>query len=94
MNFEHEAYAGELRELRSRQIKLAKVITLLEEKIQGGIAAGPTLRQPILTQDVERMLSDPEIADWMDKMRHEGKVPYKRFSSTGMDDEDAELNGD
>lgn len=80
MNNEIESYPGELRGLRAREIKLANLLTVMEEYIQGGFNSGGNSSTGNVTiKDVERVLNEPELAMWLDKMRASGRSRHKRF---------------
>lgn len=85
MNNEVEAYVGELRELRAREVKLAKLVTVVEEHLQGGVGTGDRNSGAVDRRDVERVLNDPDIANWMDRMRQRGLAPIRRFSGVNAD---------
>jgi len=80
MNFEVEEYIGELRGLRAREIKLAVICSAVEELLDNGPISdwhnAPNIRDP---HEVDTMLSDPVISDWLNKMRKEGYAPFRRL---------------
>ena len=80
MNLESENYEGELRELRAREKKLAVICSAVEELLDNGPISdhpgAPLIRDP---HDVDRLISDPEISNWLGRMRNEGFAPIRRF---------------
>lgn len=85
MNNEVERYVGELREFRERELKLAKLVTAMEEHLQGGYvgSTGPngSSRNISVSGNVQRLLDDPQLTQWIDRLRAEGKAPIKRSAS-------------
>lgn len=85
VNNEVEAFVGELRELRKRELKLARVVNACEELLDRGlehateIGPGDELR----IETLKRLVQDPDIANWMDLMRAADKAPLRRLCETG-----------
>lgn len=76
MNNEVESYVGELRELRAREVKLALLITRVEEHVQGGFEGN---NGQVRAEEIQRMLLEPAISDWLDKLRRENRAPFRRY---------------
>jgi hypothetical protein len=82
MNHEVEAFEGELRQLRERELKLAKVVNACEEYMfrnpQSAFETSDADKMCIL--NLKRLVEDPAVANWMDRMRQTGKAPVRRFT--------------
>lgn len=57
--------------------KLAKLITLLEEHLQGGVDYGGYRRS--VENELRREMLDPDVCAWMDSMRQQNLAPLRRL---------------
>jgi len=82
MNNEVEAFVGELRQLREREVKLAKVVTAVEELLQRGMERSHNYNDvdAMCINNLKRTVEDFDVANWIDKMRHEGRADPTRFT--------------
>ena len=50
---------------RSIDLKIAKLLTLTEEHLQGGVTTGRGNKQSV-QQELEYALRDPEVSQWLE----------------------------
>jgi hypothetical protein len=52
--------------------KTARILTLVEEHLQGGVNYGGHMYD--VEDDLKRAMSDPDIVQWLDKVRAEYEI--------------------
>lgn len=81
MNNEVESFVGELRQLREREVKLARVAGLVETLFERNIqhSDGITFEDRMALDALRRSVNDPEISNLLDRLRQAGKIDVKRY---------------
>lgn len=84
MNLEVEAFVGELRQLREREIKLAKVVGLVENLMERHLQDSDELSIEDTTalMTLGRAVQEPAIQNWIDHFRRIGIVDQKRYPTS------------
>lgn len=81
VNNEVESFVGELRQLREREVKFAKILNACEELLDRGMENGLDISpgDELRIETLKRLVQAPDIANWLDLMRASGKAPIKRL---------------
>lgn len=84
MNNEVEAYVGELRQLREREVKLGRIVGLVESLMERRLSDSADLTEEdcAALDALQRSVEMPEIQNWVDGLRKTGKVDVKRYPTT------------
>lgn len=81
MNLEFEAYVGELRELRERELQYARLAALVENLAEHRLqdSSDLSIEDVNAITALTRAVSTPAVENWLDKLRQEGKIDMKRY---------------
>lgn len=81
MNNEVESFVGELRQLREREVKLAKIAGLVETLLERNIQDSEDimLEDRMALDALRRATIDPDVMALLDRLRQAGKIDVKRY---------------